>query len=322
MAFSPVKFLFLLLSICIFGWVLFMFAARLLAWLFSRVLGATVGFRIASFNCLRDVTLKFKKGSVESLTIGEFKLSLRKTLVKLGAGFVSKDPKLQLLISDLEIVLRHSEKNNKRKKLSSPKSHSASRGKWMVLANMARYLSVSLVDLTVKMPKAIIEVKDIALDIFKNGGSTPILVAKLHLYPFILHLVESRMNPDQWSCILEGQPCSFNAEKNLSPFRCEELLMTCEFGHDRDTGCCIKNVEIASGEVTLNLNEDILKNNKKQNTDVRREISSDDTPSLKSKGDKDPIQSLKKYLLVFPEKFHYAQAGCEAHGSARYSCGK
>lgn len=299
-----------------------MFAARLLAWLFSRILGATVGFRIASFNCLRDVTLKFKKGSVESLNIGEFKLSLRKTLVKLGAGFVSKDPKLQLLISDLEIVLRHSEKNIKRKKPSSPKSRSPSRGKWMVLANMARYLSVSLVDLVVKMPKGTIEVKDIALDIFKNGGSTPSLVAKLHLYPFMLHLVESRMNLEQWDCMLEGQPCLSNAEKNLSSFRCEEFLMTCEFGHDRDTGCCIKNVDIASGEVTLTLNEDILKNNKKQYTDVRRETNSDDAPSSKSKGDKDPIQSLKKHILVFPEKFRYAQAGCEAHGSTRYSCGK
>jgi hypothetical protein len=37
------------------------FAARLLAWFLSRVLAASVGFRVAGFNCLRDVTIKFHK---------------------------------------------------------------------------------------------------------------------------------------------------------------------------------------------------------------------------------------------------------------------
>ncbi|BAS85762.1 Os03g0681201, partial [Oryza sativa Japonica Group] len=84
------------------------FASRLLAWFLSRVLHASVGFRVAGFNCLRDVTIKFSKGSLESISIGEIKLSFRKSLVKLSFGFISKDPKLQLLINDLEIVTRSS----------------------------------------------------------------------------------------------------------------------------------------------------------------------------------------------------------------------
>jgi len=42
------------------------FAARLLAWFLSRVLTASVGFRVAGFNCLRDVTIKFHKVCLSS----------------------------------------------------------------------------------------------------------------------------------------------------------------------------------------------------------------------------------------------------------------
>lgn len=42
------------------------FAARLLAWFLSRVLSASVGFRVAGFNCLRDVTIKFNKVCLSS----------------------------------------------------------------------------------------------------------------------------------------------------------------------------------------------------------------------------------------------------------------
>ncbi|KAK2371579.1 protein SABRE [Trifolium repens] len=52
------------------------------------------------------------QGAVESVFVGEIKLSLRQSLVKLGVGFISRDPKLQVLICDLEVVMRPS---NKRK---------------------------------------------------------------------------------------------------------------------------------------------------------------------------------------------------------------
>lgn len=151
MASSPVKFLFALLVFCGVGWIVFVFAARLLAWFLSRILGASVGFRVAGCNCLRDVTIKFKKGSVESISVGEIKLSLRKSLVKLGFSFISRDPKLQLLICDLEVVVRPSERSIKKSKPSKrKKSGSAGRGKWMLLANIARLLSVSVTELVLK----------------------------------------------------------------------------------------------------------------------------------------------------------------------------
>ncbi|KAK7293662.1 hypothetical protein RJT34_16534 [Clitoria ternatea] len=62
---------------------------------FEPDLGASVGFRVGGWKCLRDVVLKFKKGAVESVSISEIKLSLRQSLVKLGVGFMSRDPKLQ-----------------------------------------------------------------------------------------------------------------------------------------------------------------------------------------------------------------------------------
>ena len=46
-------------------------------------------------------------GGVESVSIGEIKQNLRKSLVKLGCNMISRDPKLQLLLSDLEVVIRH-----------------------------------------------------------------------------------------------------------------------------------------------------------------------------------------------------------------------
>lgn len=89
------------------------------------------------------------QGAIESVSIGEIKLSLRKSLVKLGCGFISRDPKLQLLICDIEVVMRSSKQSNKTSK--SKKSRSAGKGKWMVLTNVARLISVSVTDLVVKV---------------------------------------------------------------------------------------------------------------------------------------------------------------------------
>lgn len=93
------------------------------------------------------------QGAVESVCVGEIRFSLRQSLVKLGVGFMSRDPKLQLLISDIEIVIRASNKNAK--KSESQKSRRSrsnpGRGKWMVVANMARFLSISVTDLIVKV---------------------------------------------------------------------------------------------------------------------------------------------------------------------------
>lgn len=94
----------------------------------------------------------FSQGSIESLSIGEIKLSFRKSLVKLGFGFISRDPKLQLLISDIEVVIRpspQSKKVNNASRVEKPRS--AGRGKWMLLSSIARFLSVSVTDFIVKV---------------------------------------------------------------------------------------------------------------------------------------------------------------------------
>lgn len=94
----------------------------------------------------------FFQGSVETLSVGEIKLSFRKSLVKLGFGFISRDPKLQLLICDLEVVLRplqQSKRGNKASKVEKPRS--AGKGKWMLLTSVARLLSISVTDFVIKV---------------------------------------------------------------------------------------------------------------------------------------------------------------------------
>ncbi|KAL6012637.1 hypothetical protein ACLOJK_003126 [Asimina triloba] len=239
------------------------FIARLLAWFLSRVMGASVGFRVAGWNCLRDVVVKFKKGTVESISVGEIKLSLRKSLVKLGFSFISRDPKLQLLICELEVMVRSSgQKTTKARKASPPKPRSAGRGKWMVVANIARFLSVNVTELVVKVPKATIEVKDLKVDICKDGRSSPTLFVKLHLLPFLVHL------GDPW------------------------------LSYEQEVGVMIKNVDVTSGEVTVNLNEELLA---KKKTDSVEGAISDSTVSKSEKKQK-ALQSLKKNILMFPEK--------------------
>ena len=91
------------------------------------------------------------QGAIDSIFVGEIKLSLRKSLVKLGFSFISRDPKLHLLISDLEIVARTPAKTDKGKHGSRQKSHLVSRGKWMLMASVARFFSISITDLVVRV---------------------------------------------------------------------------------------------------------------------------------------------------------------------------
>ncbi|XP_077234098.1 protein SABRE-like isoform X2 [Tasmannia lanceolata] len=306
MASSPVKFLFMLLIVCVFGWIIFIFAARLLAWFLSRIMGASVGFRVAGCNCLRDVNVKFRKGAVESVSVGEIKLSLRQSLVKLGFSFISRDPKLQLLICDLEVAIRSPER---RLKTTKPqRSRSAGRGTWMVVANIARFLSVSVTELVVKMPKGTSEVKDLKVDISKDSGSVPTLFVKLHLLPLLVHVSESRPSYDQSSnfseagCTSAGKVPSSVIERNSAPFICEELSICCEFGHDRETGVMIKNVDVTSGDVTVNLNEDLFRKNKTDNT---AGTMSDSSTARKSQKNQNALLSLKKSIFGFPDKVSF-----------------
>ncbi|XP_020218640.1 protein SABRE isoform X1 [Cajanus cajan] len=314
MAASPVNFLFGFLLLSITLWLVFIFASGLLAWILSRILGASVGFRISGWKCLRDVVVKFKKGAVESVSVGEIKLSLRQSLVKLGVGFISRDPKLQVLICDLEVVMRPSTKSPGKKK--TRKSHASGRGKWMIVGNIARYLSVCVTDLVLKTPKCTIEIKELNVDISKDGGSKSNLLVRLQILPIFVHIGEPRVSCDL-SSNLSGGGCSSSSqasiaaiERSSAPFFCEKFSVSCEFGHDREVGIVIKSMDISSGEVTMNLHEELLLKSKS-----RSESSSGSDSIIGSHADsaitrgppkkQQTLAAFSKYSSLFPEKVSF-----------------
>lgn len=86
---------------------------------------------------------------------------------------------------------------------------------------------------------ASIEVKDLRMDISKDGGSTPILFVKLNLQPILVHMAESRLSCDQ--SLISGQenflpsgPAILTSfERNSVPFVCERLSVLSELVHAR-----------------------------------------------------------------------------------------
>ncbi|RXH92588.1 hypothetical protein DVH24_033484 [Malus domestica] len=321
MAASPVNFLFCFLVICITLWLLFIFSSRLLAWILSRVVGASIRFRFGGWKCIRDLVVEFKKftylfimtwlskgGAVESVSVGEIKLSLRQSLVKLF-GFISKDPKLQVLICDLEFVMRPSSRSTAKAKPRKPRTTKANsgRGKWMVVANIARYLSVSITDLVLKMPKASIEVKELKVDISKDGASKQNLIVKLQISPIVV----LRSDPRVRGSISASQTSSSMMERTSALFICEDFILSCEFGHDREVGVMIKNVDIACGEITVNLNEELLSKSKSSSQtsfqpDNVLGSATDSVASKKPHKKQQMIVALSKYTSLFPEKVSFS----------------
>lgn len=88
-------------------------------------------------------------------------------------------------------------------------------------------------------PKATVEVKDLGVEISKDGGTRPSVLVELQLLPVIVHLGEPRFSFDQSSSFNNGESftagstCSATIEKASAPFICEEFHISCEFGHDR-----------------------------------------------------------------------------------------
>ena len=89
------------------------------------------------------------------------------------------------------------------------------------------------------MPKATIEVKELRVDISKDGGSKPSLFVKLHLLPIVVLLGDPRISCDQSSNFKHGgytstsQSSFASMEGTSAPFCCEELSLSSEFDHDR-----------------------------------------------------------------------------------------
>ncbi|PPD77229.1 hypothetical protein GOBAR_DD25836 [Gossypium barbadense] len=293
---GALRILFGLLLITVTSWIVFFYALKLLFWILSKTVGISIEFQIGGWNCLKDIAVKLKKGALESLVVSEIKLTLCQPSVKLGNGIISKNLKLQLVISDPEIVLRpksksSSSKSSKKAKSSKPRSSGKGK-KLMAVGNIARFLSVSITDLVLKTPKAAIEVKGIKLDICKDGGSKPNLFVILQILPISVQAI---------------QPLSGVMEKPSAPSCCEEFSFSCEFGNDGEAGLVVRNVDINFGEIIVNLNEELLAKNKKppdvsSQTDKVKESTADSLPAKKPDKKQAAILALSKHTSIFPEK--------------------
>ncbi|KAL5145281.1 Protein SABRE [Glycine soja] len=254
------------------------------------------------------------EGAIESVSVGEIKLSLRQSLVKLGVGFISRDPKLQVLICDLEVVMRPSNKSPGKKK--TRKSRASGRGKWMIVGNIARYLSVCVTDLVLKTPKFTVEIKELNVDISKDGGSKSNLLVGLQILPIFVHIGEPRVSCDFLSnlsgggCSSSGQASITALERSSAPFICEMFSVSCEFGHDREVGIVIKNMDISSGEMTVNLNEELLLKSKSPSksspgSDSKAGSHADSASTKMPSKKQQTLAAFSKFSSMFPEKVSF-----------------
>lgn len=304
------NFLFLFLFLCLAVALTFIFFHALLSWILSRILSASVGFCVGGCNSLRDVVVKFKKGPTESVSIGEIKLSLCHSSVEPGVDSRSWNPKLQLLICDLEVVTRPTNKSpaNKshaKKKTQKSKTRSLGKGKWKTIVNIARYFSFSLTGLVVKTPKSSVGIGKLNVDISKGGGSESNLLVSVQILPIVVHIGDPQVSRDLLSKFsVSSQASVAPREKSSAPFICEKFSVSCEFGHYREVGIVIKNVDISCGEVTVNLNERLLVKRKRSSESPSvsdRSIGSNvDHTSTKPSLTKE--EKLARYSSLFPEK--------------------
>lgn len=85
--------------------------------------------------------------------------------------------------------------------------------------------------------KAIVEIKELKLDISKDGGTKPNLYVKLHVIPILVHLCEARMMSDESSSVsfesTASQTASATSDRSSAALFCDEFSLSTEFGHDR-----------------------------------------------------------------------------------------
>ncbi|KAG2391711.1 Protein SABRE-like protein [Vigna angularis] len=286
----------------------------LLSWILSRVLGASVGFCVSGFNSLKDVELKFKKGGVESIYVGEIKLSFRRCLVDHGSGFSSWDPKLQLIICNLEVVTRPPIKSTEVKKKKPKKSSGASsgkgkgKGKWKTVSTIAKYFSLSVTNIALKTPKFSVEIGKLNVDISKEAGSESDLVVRVQILPILFNIIEPQ-DSNQVSDSSGGgsnpsvQATVASTEKTCATFVCEKFSVSCTFGHDREIGIAIKSVEISIGDISVNSNEGLLekkKSSSESSSDSQKNIGSSDDPNSK-KPPSNKQEKISGYISKFPQ---------------------
>ena len=92
---------------------------------------------------------------------------------------------------------------------------------------------------TLQTPKATVEVKDLRVDISKDGRTKPTLFIRLLLSPIVANVGEPLFSSDQPSSHIDGDPIigsqssTAMVDQPFSSFNCEELSLSCEFGHTR-----------------------------------------------------------------------------------------
>lgn len=88
-------------------------------------------------------------------------------------------------------------------------------------------------------PKSTVEIKELNVDISKDGGPGSNLLVKLHILPILVHIGEPWVSCDHLSnfsggeCNSSGQAFIASIERPSAPFICEKVSISCEFGHDR-----------------------------------------------------------------------------------------
>ncbi|CAN8283903.1 unnamed protein product [Cochlearia groenlandica] len=300
-AFVEMLILFVIVAIiAAFSWLFF----KSLPWILGNFAGITFDFRFDGWNCLKDVVLHFKKGSIESIFIGELKVNLSQSLIELFAKAFIQDPKVIFSICDMKIVTRPPSKSSKSRRKSKPRKNprSSSNGKLMLLANIGRFFSVSMTNIAIHTPKAKAEIKELELDLSKERASSSFFI-KLYLLPIFVETVDEPQVPSTHS------PSDILLTKDSSSsFRCEKLSFSCEFGHNRQSSSSIKNVEVDVADTVLNLNEKILSKKKpaENSASTSEVIASSSSHTSPEKPQKQPLNVLvAKHALKLPEKVSF-----------------
>nr|CAB3500797.1 unnamed protein product [Digitaria exilis] len=303
------------------GCVAVILLARAVAWVLRRAAKLSIGCRSYGLNYLRDITISSPKGAVESICIGEIRLDLRKPLTQLGFTILTHGPILQLQISDLDFVLRQPAKSANKKKpsprkpssSSSIKSKGKSKGqaKWRLITSVASLLSLSIVELRLKAPKAALGIKDLKIDISKTGGLDPVLNVQINLIPLFVQALESDSIDSNTSVFskldwwVSGQYCSAMDTSDCSTFLFEDISLSCDL-HQRDKGIKVKNLDLILGPIVVNLEEKLFTKKKQSASTVADQkdgSSVDNKSAVRSEGGK--LASLNKKISLFPEKVSF-----------------
>ncbi|KAL2317608.1 hypothetical protein Fmac_031484 [Flemingia macrophylla] len=261
------------------------------------------------------VSKLYSMGPIESVSIGEIKLSLRHSLLQHGVGFSAWDPKLQLIICNLEVATRPSIKSSsssekKKTRKSSGRSSRSGKGKWKTIISIARYLSLCVTNLVLKTPKGTVELGELNVDISKDGESEPNLLVRVQILPIIVHIAEAQVSSNQLSDSSGGEHNASSqasiaaTEKAPATFICEKFCVSCELGHDREVGIIIRNVDIFTGEVTVNLNDGLLVKRKSSSgsSSGTEKNKGSNVESLSTKDPSKKQQTLADHISKFPQK--------------------